>query len=224
MKTLLLVDTETTGLDPAIDSIIEVGAVLWSVEHRCVLSAWSDLTCVDHNEAEAINHIPVGALSHGDVLANTIANLRFYAGRADVIIAHRVEFDRGFLEAAGFKAERWCCSKFDIEWPASKLGDSLVMTALAHGVAVTHAHRALTDCMTLAHIFEAVANRGHDVTAMLEKALRPRVLVQALVSYDDREKAKTAGFSWDGATKRWTRRMLPEDVHALAFRTVEVRP
>jgi DNA polymerase III subunit epsilon len=225
IRTIACIDVETTGLLPETDRIVEVGCVVWSVEQRCILYAWSALVAGDGNAAEAINRIPTAALSqHGDVPSNVFANLRAYANRVDALVAHRAEFDRSFLEAAGFRSQApWICSKFDIEWPRSKVGDGLVSTALAHGVGVTRAHRALTDCLTLAYLFERVAE-SHDLGPLLERALRPKATFQAIVSYDDREMAKSAGFQWDGAKKRWTRRMAVEDAGALGFRTQEVQP
>lgn len=40
---LLVIDTETTGLDPAADVAIEVGAVIYSLQHRtsCVSTRWT---------------------------------------------------------------------------------------------------------------------------------------------------------------------------------------
>ena len=54
---LLLVDTETTGLDPASDALCELGAVLFSVPHRAVISQLSFLLPVLTNDAIAINGI-----------------------------------------------------------------------------------------------------------------------------------------------------------------------
>ena len=223
IRTIACVDVETTGLLPETDRIVEVGCVLWSVEHRCIICAWSDLVVGDGNAAEAINRIPPAALPHGIEIDSAINLLHAHA-MADALVSHRAEFDRSFLEAAGFRSQvPWICSKFDIEWPRSKVGDGLVPTALAHGVGVTRAHRALTDCLTLAYLFERVAE-SHDLGPLLERALRPKATFQALVSYDEREMAKSAGFQWDGAKKRWTRRMAAEDAGLLGFRTQEVQP
>ena len=58
MKTLLLIDTETGGLDPAVYPLVEVGCVLWSVTERCAISSWSELIAGNRNQASAINGIP----------------------------------------------------------------------------------------------------------------------------------------------------------------------
>jgi DNA polymerase-3 subunit epsilon len=222
ISTILLVDTETTGLLPSEGAVmIEAAAILWSVRHSCILSCWSDLAANPTNEAEAINHIPAAALEGARPRERLVATVQAMASKADIVIAHRAEFDRQFLGDLG---KPWVCSKFDIAWPESKLGDGLVFVAIAHGVPVTGAHRALTDCLLLARLFERVAERGHDMQAMFARAMRPKATFRALVSYDDRQLAKDAGFQWDGAAKTWTRTMAIEDAEALGFRTERVSP
>ena len=56
--TLLILDTETTGLDPDQDHCLEVGAILFDVASRRVLQQQSFLLPVNRNAAEAINRIP----------------------------------------------------------------------------------------------------------------------------------------------------------------------
>lgn len=216
LETIAIIDTETSGLDPANDHVIEIGCVLWSIRWACVIATWSDLVQQSSNEAESVNNIPTGALDLGLVFHAAISRLRAFTARADVIVAHRAEFDSGFLPDIG---KPWVCSKFDIEWPASKPGEGLAYVALAHGVPVTETHRALTDCLLLARVFEAAhRHHGADIRALLARAMRPRGLFQALTSYEEREMTKAAGFQWDPATKMWTRRIALDDVGALPFK------
>jgi DNA polymerase-3 subunit epsilon len=92
-------------------------------------------------------------------------------------------------------------------------GESLITLALNHGIGVSSAHRALTDCTLIAALFDRVAN----LEALIEQAKRPKALFKAEVSYDDRQLAKNAGFKWDGTGKRWIRRMAQEDTLHLEF-------
>ena len=57
-STLLIIDTETSGLDPQHDQCLEVGCILFDVPSRSVLAQQSFLLPVDSNAAEAINRIP----------------------------------------------------------------------------------------------------------------------------------------------------------------------
>jgi len=222
LDSILIVDTETTGIEPGRDRVVEIGAVLWSVEHTCTVSAWSELIRGEGNPAEAVNRIPAAALANGVELSTALATLQALAGRADVAVAHNAPFDRQFLgDDLGLT---WLCSMDDLAWPRPTSGRSLATIALAHDVGIVSAHRALADCLILARLFERAAELGHDVRALLERGLQPRATYQALVSYADRELAKAAGFSWDGGAKRWTRRLAAEDVAGLPFKVTRIAP
>ena len=54
---LLIIDTETTGLDADKDECIEVGAILFNVSNRASLAQLSFLIPVSCNKAESINRI-----------------------------------------------------------------------------------------------------------------------------------------------------------------------
>jgi DNA polymerase-3 subunit epsilon len=221
MKRILCLDTETTGLFAGTDACIEVACTLYDVAAASPIASFSSLIRAQSNAAESVNGISVEMLRKAPAPIPVWNVVHWLAAQADVVVAHRAEFDRGFVPSLVRDAKPWACSKFDIEWPRGHIGDHLVHLALAHGVPVYSAHRAAADVDTLVRLFQA-AHRLTDVPAMLAKAMRPKVKVVALVSYDDREQAKAAGFAWDGASKTWSRRMAAEDVGALPFKTREV--
>jgi DNA polymerase III epsilon subunit-like protein len=243
IKTIAIVDTETTGLGPFAkpprpqDSVIEIGVVLWSVEHASILSTWSDLIVEPTNDAESINHISPGLLARGTTREDVMQTLTGYAQRADVAVAHRSEFDSTFLgpidrgDLFDPRILPWVCSKSEIEWPLSKPGDGLAYVALAHKVPVTDTHRALSDCLLLARTFERCAELGHDVSLMLERAMRPRAEYRSMQAFGDNQKAKDAGFGWvhDAAKgkKGWYKTMAIEDAPAfiakLSFKVERAR-
>lgn len=219
MKTIAIIDTETSSLDPETGEILEVACVVWSLEHRCIITAWSELINGDTNQAEHINRISAASRSLGDHHECVFEKLRTYVNRADVIAAHNADFDRGFLTAKGCTfTQPWFDTMDMVQWPRES-GKSLVAIALAHGVGVESAHRALQDCLLLARLFERVAEQ-YDLSAMLTRALRPSAVYQAQVSYQDKDLAKQAGFRYFPDPPRWTRRMAHEDVAALSFPVV----
>jgi len=128
---------------------------------------------------------------------------------AQLAVAHNASFDRRWF-GCGLLPELfmpWLCTMEDIAWPKS-LGlrprPSLRDLALAFAVPVWAAHRALTDCIYLAQVFE----RCDDLESMLLEALEPRQLYRAQVSYSQRQLAKDAGFRWNEAVRgAWTRRL-----------------
>ena len=57
IEKILILDTETTGLDENKDEIIEIGCILFHVASKSVLSQVSFLFPVSSNEAEHVNGI-----------------------------------------------------------------------------------------------------------------------------------------------------------------------
>jgi DNA polymerase-3 subunit epsilon len=86
--------------------------------------------------------------------------------------------------------------------------------ALAYGVPVWAAHRALTDCTYLVQVFERCA----DLEVLLQAALEPRQLYRACLSYAERHRAREAGFRWnEPVSGAWSRRLSQREVEALPF-------
>ena len=57
IQKILILDTETTGLDENKDEVIEIGCILFDVTFKCVLSQVSFLFPVNNNDAEHVNGI-----------------------------------------------------------------------------------------------------------------------------------------------------------------------
>ena len=55
IQKILILDTETTGLDENKDEVIEIGCILFDVSFKCVLSQVSFLFPVNNNEAQHVN-------------------------------------------------------------------------------------------------------------------------------------------------------------------------
>ncbi|KGG15092.1 MULTISPECIES: 3'-5' exonuclease [unclassified Prochlorococcus] len=216
---ILILDTETSGLDPSKDQCIEVGAILFHVESRCVLSQVSFLMPVMDNSAEAINKIPPAITQLNQSWEKGLEYFNSLVDRSDVILAHNASFDRqwfgnGLLPKL---SKQWICSMEDIPWPSELLlkgRPSVKDLALAYEVPVWSAHRALTDCIYLVEVLR----RCSDLETLLIHGLEPRKLMKAEVSYDERQLAKNAGFRWNEPVRgAWTRRLSEREIRNLAF-------
>lgn len=224
MKNVLIFDVETTGLNPAFDTIIEVGCVLWSVEHRSILETYSCLLPAPGNAAVIHNGIPPAALQSAGEPEIVWAVVEQVAQKADAVVAHNVPFDRGFVEALGIRCLLdlpWICTIEDVAWPTeSKKG--LVFIALAHGVGVCASHRAVEDCLLLARLFERVTDMGERLEVALVRSQRPKAHFVSLEPYERREQVKAEGFKWYPEVKQWRRYMAVEDARKLPFQVVRL--
>jgi DNA polymerase-3 subunit epsilon len=221
MKAVLILDVETTGLGPN-DRVVEVGAVLWSVLNKTTVASYSSLVDGTSNAAQHVNGIPPAALAEGADEASVWQRLSLWLARADALVAHSAEFDRGFTPKGWDQGKPWICSMHDIEWPQHSSSKSLVAMLLQHGLGVSHAHRALTDCGNIARLLERCAEMGHDVEDMLRQAARPKILYRAVVSFAEKDAARAAGFTWNATTKQWTRKLCEENATAFPFKTEKV--
>jgi DNA polymerase-3 subunit epsilon len=229
MKNVLVFDIESSGLDRDNDRVIELGYVLWSVEDLTLLECYSALLLGEaDNPAQLFNAIPPEALPFGTDpdIAWTIAGQA--AQQADLVLAHQADFDRAFVEreaglyegAAELMKLTWVCTLEDFVWPIQLAYRNLVSIALAHGVAVTSAHRAVNDCLLLARLLERVDHVDDLLHLALQRASRPKAEFIARTPYQQKDLVKAAGFHWNGTV--WSRYMAVEDAKRLPFEVVTV--
>jgi DNA polymerase-3 subunit epsilon len=222
LSKLLLIDCETTGVDCTSDALCEIGAILFSVSHKAVIQQLSFLLSVDSNSAESVNRISP-ELTQGNTSSRYAgAVLLDMIEEADALVAHNADFDRpwidGLLQGWGKptteeKGKPWICTCHGITWPDLRPGCSLASLSLAHGVPVWAAHRALTDCIYIAQIFE----RDELLEEHLEEGLLPRQLVAACVSFDQKDLAKEAGFRWVAERRQWQRTCNQKQIDSFPF-------
>ncbi|WP_414153417.1 3'-5' exonuclease [Prochlorococcus sp. MIT 1300] len=223
---LLILDTETTGLDPLKDQCLEIGAILFSVSSRSTLAQQSFLIPVDENSAEGINQIPASITNLRQPWRKALSYFQDLVDTADLLVAHNVDFDRKWFgrEPLPKLFKPWLCTMEDICWPADRhlrRRPSVRDLALSYGVPVWAAHRALTDCIYLAEVFK----RCDDLELLIEHGLEPKKLVKALVSYEERQLARTAGFRWnDPVQGAWTLRLSAREIKNLAFPVAPLEP
>jgi DNA polymerase-3 subunit epsilon len=216
---LLIVDTETTGLDPEADRCIEVGAVLFDVAHRSVLSQVSFLLPCEHNAAKAVNGIEPSLTQQLQPWRQGLQCFEALLDAADLVVAHNAAFDRQWfgMDPLPQVHKPWLCTMEDIRWPADRQlrpNPSVRDLALAYAVPVWAAHRALTDCIYLAQVFE----RCSDLELLLEQGLEPRRLYRARLSYEERHQAREAGFRWNHpVTGAWSRKLSDREAALLPF-------
>jgi DNA polymerase-3 subunit epsilon len=222
----LLLDTETDGVDPKVHRVIEVAVCLYDLALGSSIAVFSALARSDSNAAEHVNGISVALLSEAFEQERVWAGVCDLMAHADVILAHKASFDRSFVEGdQGFNGIwklypeaptiPWVCTHSHITWPSveagSKTSNNLASLALSYGVGVLSAHRAMVDVDILARVLTRLKERGTDLQALVGSAMAPRVKLQALVSFENKDLAKAAGFSWEPTSKRWLKECTADE-------------
>lgn len=155
---IAVVDTETTGLYPSSDRLIELAIVLLEVE-RATGRVSQDLARYEGLEdpgfpipalATSIHGI-TNAMVKGHRIDRTAVSRLL--GSADLLVAHNSGFDKGFVAQVCPEAKEmtWACSCRGVPWrkffpqaPNAKLQDLADTFQLPKGTA----HRALGDVET----------------------------------------------------------------------------
>ncbi len=205
---ILIIDTETTGLNYKKDSIIEVAAILVDLSDKRIESQCSSLIyAVTNPESEKITGISQSLLDTVKLSHyNPFEMISTMIKQSECIVAHNADFDRSFLQFAYgryFTDTDWICSYKDIHYDLKTENKKLATIAEAYQISSDGAHRALADVTMVANIFFKISDIEDQIKSTLIKKKLPLHKIIANTSYDERELVKTAGFRWDPAEKIW---------------------
>ena len=172
---ILILDTETTGLDENEDEVIEIGCILFHVASKSVLSQLSFLLPVCTNEAEHINGISPEITKIDQPWEYGLNLFLKLVDCSDLIVAHNVDFDRKWFGKGKLPeiSKKWVCSLEDIDWSfkkSLKIRPSVTALALSFSIPVWSLHRALSDCFYISEVFKKCDN----LEELLLKATEPR--------------------------------------------------
>jgi DNA polymerase III subunit epsilon len=167
---LVCIDTETTGRDPAVDRVVEVGCVVWENGEVVVSKSWFvNPGCPIPKEASDIHGIKdedvAAAPSFGVVISEV---LELAAGC--VPVAYNAEYDRKMLEAEMARenvafAKPPPCMRRGVEWidplvwarelQKSERSRSLSEVCERLGIKLESAHRAAHDAEATLRVLSA---------------------------------------------------------------------
>ncbi len=158
-RSYVVIDTETTGVDPAIDRIVEVAAVRFlGGKPQDRFTALCDPGREVPATASAVHHLTLKHLRDAPTFELIANDLNDFVGD-NPIVAHNAPFDRAFLPGLGDRP--WFCSlRFARHlWPDAPAHRNEV---LRYWLGLDHEeldglvpHRALTDALVTGFLFNA---------------------------------------------------------------------
>lgn len=217
---LLVLDTETTGLDPAVSKIIEFSArpVVADCEGE-IIHIGEPITFLEDPGAPLPEEIrALTGLTDDDLRGQRIdddAVIKLFE-EAHFVVAHNSGFDRPFVENRFSLLPRrpWACSCNEIAWKEEGFeGKSLNSLLMQVGLFQSAGcHRAANDVDALVALLMAKLPGGRGVAELLvETAKKPTLRVEATgAHFDTRNALRGRGYRWDAPSKVWSREIDPE--------------
>ncbi len=228
LRTIMVVDTETTGLDTKKDKLIELAYV----QARFLPETGQIYDIISTYNGLQDPGMPIPEQSkrvHGiqdeDVAGKSLDRERVIAdlARTDLAIAHNAPFDRKIMEVMFPEAASlwWACSNQDGPWQEMLTGSTkLEYLVYKLGDMFYDAHRALVDAQALLHLLTLPAHDGRPILAsIIERSRQPSYRIWAVNSpFDSKDYLKLErGYRWSDGTdpdspiKAWNKDRLVGD-------------
>jgi DNA polymerase-3 subunit epsilon len=151
-KVAIIVDFETTGLNPVKDEILEVAMVKFRYSNGGEVDGIIGIFQAFDQPSVPIpaEIIELTGITDAMVAGRRIdaAALESFVADANILIAHNAAFDRKFAERSWplFEHKPWACSASGIEWTKYGFGGVKLTYLLMQSGFFHDAHRALDDC------------------------------------------------------------------------------
>ena len=223
----LVVDCETTGLDPFRHTIIELAMIPFLYDRRTARVVACEQPfhgLEDPGEPLTPEIVKLTGLTDHDLRGQHIDRRAALAllERAAIVIAHNASFDRPFIEAfldvdARERRPIWGCSLQQVDWEAKGMpAAKLEVLTVFHGFFIGN-HRAVADATDLLHLLthEESASGAPYMHELLEKMREPSVLVRAVGSaIETKDLLKARRYQWNAAARVWQRTIPRRDLGA----------
>ncbi|WP_316569021.1 exonuclease domain-containing protein [Neobacillus sp. YIM B06451] len=173
IKTGLLADTETTGLKPGADEIIELGLILFTYDEETgeIMDTLEEASFLrEPLSSAAIHNYPGAFRVHGipfslvEGKAFDDEKIKKLFSYPDSVLAHNASFDRSFLYHMYPEVNdlKWYCTMRHIPWKQYGFPSGSLLSLLkAHGISGVQQHRAMDDILQLMALLKHPNQDGH---------------------------------------------------------------
>ena len=211
-RRVIVLDTETTGLDSKTESIIELAMLSVLVDAATgepvgpvsIYESFEDPGKPIPAQITEITGID-DAMVKGQRIDD--AAVTAMVQQADLVVAHNAGFDRPFVEARFpvFAAKAWGCSFQGIDWKKEGSGSAKLEFLASERGWFYDAHRAQVDCHALLQVLASpLADGQTGLSRLLTGAGQTRYKLRATgAPFEAKDKLKSRGYRWDGDGRVW---------------------
>jgi len=209
---VIVLDTETTGLDSKLERIIELAMLSVLVDTSTGLPVGP--VSIYESFEDPGKPIPPQITEITGIDDSMVKGLRIddaavtaLVQQADLVVAHNAGFDRPFVEARFpvFEGKAWGCSFQGIDWKKEGSGSAKLEFLASERGWFYDAHRAQVDCHALLQVLAApLADGQTGLSRLLAGAGQTRYKLRATgAPFESKDKLKARGYRWDGEGRVW---------------------
>jgi DNA polymerase-3 subunit epsilon len=211
-RRVIVLDTETTGLDSKTESIIELAMLSVLVDAATGLPVGPVSiyeSCEDPGKPIPPQITEITGIDDSMVQGQRIddAAVHDLVAQADLVVAHNAGFDRPFVEARFpvFASKAWGCSFQGIDWKKEGSGSAKLEFLASERGWFYDAHRAQVDCHALLQVLASpLADGQTGLSRLLAGAGQTRYKLRATgAPFEAKDKLKARGYRWDGEGRVW---------------------
>lgn len=209
----VIVDTETTGSNVLADKLVELGMVKFEFDANTgIVYRVLDRFCAFDDpgipilpEATKVNGISDEMVRDCRIVD---AEVEKFMLDADLIVAHKANFDRPIVEArfGCFTDKSWACSLEQIDWASEGFGTAKLDYLVMKFGFFYDAHRAENDCLALLQVLrQSLPESGNlAMKCLIDKSHERSYKVSAeKAPFEMKDLLKGKSFKWDDKAKVW---------------------
>lgn len=209
----VVVDTETTGLDPVKDLIIEVAVqrLIFDEGQKIVeierARSWLEdpqrpLTAEISQLTGLVDRDLSGKRFDDEAILEMI-------GDSNIVIAHNAAFDRPFLDRRfpSISDLPWACSLSQLDWRDLGFDGRALGHLVLQSGRFFDSHRAGNDVSALVTLLGTTATDGRTILAhLLDRCKQESHRIEAIgAPFEAKDELKARGYRWDADRRHWWR-------------------
>jgi DNA polymerase-3 subunit epsilon len=203
----ILLDLETTGLDPEQDEIIEMAMVPFTYGIDGTLYSLAEPFSRLRQPRDPIPTAitALTGLTNEMVAGQSIdpTEVAAFVEPAALLVAHNARFDRRFAErfCEAFVAKPWACSMSEVNWAEEGFEGTRLGYLAMHCGLFFGGHRAFHDCQATLEILALPLPKSGvtGLARLLETARQPTCRIWAVdAPFECKDRLKARGYRWNG--------------------------
>ncbi len=208
VSSMIFLDTETTGMNPGRDKIIELGMVRCTVslDRNIILSVDSIYDAYEDPKMPIPPEITKLTTITDDMVRGQSFNMddvmKFFADRP-LVVAHNAKFDRPFFDRRfqNLNKMAWACSQNEVDWGVLGFNGVKLEFLLQSNGYFYNAHRASYDCLALCFLMHV---QPKALEMLITNSLLMTYRIDAVKApFDIKNTLKENGYRWDADNKLW---------------------